>query len=73
MSAAKIHRFRRPGQCCGLCLHMRPTGKPKRWDAYVCAAILGPSWRPGNMPVTPDAGTYCPYFRQKPTRGPRTP
>jgi hypothetical protein len=64
--SATVHKFRRPGQCCGLCLHMRPTGDERRWYAHVCGAMtVALDGKPSTLPVAPEAGTHCAYFRSR--------
>lgn len=62
--ADTVYKFRRPGQCCGNCRHMAATGNPGRWHDHVCRAIIAKDGTPGTMPVVPEAGTHCPYWRR---------
>jgi hypothetical protein len=62
--SATVYKFRRPGQCCGLCMHMKPSGG-RYGSTYLCVVISGADGRPADLPVEPAYGTHCSYFRAK--------
>jgi hypothetical protein len=64
--SATVHPFRRPGQCCGLCLHMHATGDERVWHRYECRAQFAANGSQARLPVENGAGTHCAYFRAKP-------
>lgn len=67
---SEVVNLRRPGQCCGLCLHLKPTGDERRWHRYVCGTITDRGGTPSALPVEVESGTHCRYFRARATPTP---